>query len=219
MKPLRHVRLLFVEVKQSQWLALVAVVLILATYWIFLALALSPKPEISTKALPAFEGMCVILAPLGAALWGYLCVGRVFEEGRDVLCVRDRHHVTKAAIRAAVPLLLLVSASSGTTSVLVPEHSTGIMLLALRVMSWSVLCIAMIAFASYAFSAAFIGLAASLMTIVFAYGIHLGWLVYNPSWLQPGGTTDSLNHALIIAVAGLLLTAVLFFWERRRVRR
>lgn len=218
MSPLRHARLLFAEVKQSQWMALGAVAVIIATYWIFLALALSPHPEVSNAALPALEGMSVILPPLGAALWGYLCIGRVFEGGRDVLHVRDRHYVTKAGIRASVPLLLLLCVSSGTIAVLVPQYSTEIGLLALRVVSWSVLCVAMVAFTSYALSAAFIGFATSLTAIVIAYGIHLGWLVYNPSWLRPGSVTDSLNHALIIAAAGALLMSALFVAELRRVR-
>lgn len=218
MDPFRQTRLLFAEVRQSQWLALGAPIAILATYGLFLALAFSPNPEVSIEALPTLEEMCVILPPLGAALWGYLCVGSVFERGRDILRVRDRHYLTKSVIRAAVPLLLLVSASAGVTSLLVPEFSTEIMLLALRAMSWSLLCIVMIAFTSYVFAAAFIGFAASLMLILFAYGIHLGWLVYNPSWLRPGDGADSLNHALVIAVAGLLLLLMLFIWERMQAR-
>lgn len=214
----RHARLLFTEARQARWLALAAPIATLATYGIFLSLALSPYPEVSSEALPTLEAMCVVLPPVGATLWAYLCVGMVFEEGRDILRVRNRHHVSKAAIRAASPLLLLASACASITAAIVPEYAAEIALQALRVMSWTVLCVMMVAFAASLFSAAFIGLTASLMTIICAYGVHVGWLVYSPSWLRPSGPADSFRHAAIIAVLGLVLASTLFLFEEKQAR-
>jgi len=214
----RPTRLLFTELKQSQWLALGAPFAILASYGLFLALILSPDPEVSSRALYTLEEMSVVLPPLGATLWGYLCVGSVFDQGRDVLHVRDRHFLTKAVIRAGVPLLLLVAICSGMTALLIPEFSAEIMLLAPQVMSSCMLCVVMVAFASYVFSAAFIGLTASLMFVLTSYGMYLGWFAPFPLWPIPGGGADPLNTALVIAVAALLLQLVLFVCETKQAR-
>lgn len=215
---LRQARLLFAEVKQSQWLALAgSAIALLATYGTFLSMVFSPDPEVADRAIFTFQGISAFLPPLGATMWAYLCVGSVFERARDVLYAKNRHHLTKAVIRNVVLLLFLVFACSATTSFLAPQYSADIIGITLRIIASSVLCIGMIALASYVFSVAYLGLAASLMFVLFSYGAHLGWFSGPPFWLMSGEGVD-LNNVLTLAVIALALQAALFVLETKRVR-
>jgi hypothetical protein len=179
-------------------------------------LCFTPNPAIAEQALPTLEEMCSILPLLGASLWGYLFTGNLFEKGREIFLIRDRHFLSKTALRAMMPLLFLILVSSGISSLLASEYFVEIMLLALQVIASSIFCVTIISLFSYVGNTASVGFALSLFWTVLFYGAHLGWFFTLPAWLSPQEEFASPAHSITIALLATLLFLILYLCEKSR---
>lgn len=206
---MQQLQLLYLEIRQSGWTAVIAPLLVVLPFGIFLVLYLLADRELLGIAFFLLDGLLIALPLVGAALWGHLFMGNIFERSRHSFLASNAHYVSKAFVRSSMPLLFASFLSASVTALFAVEYMREIAFLAFRAGSLIVVCIAVISLCSYLFEGAYIGVAAAMVFMLLSSGAYTG-LSLLPVWLTPRGGEASLGYSrLMFAVAAILLLTLL----------
>ena len=215
----RQIRYLIGEFKQSYWLAALTPALVAVTCGVFLALHFSPYLNTRVRSMDMLAQMSIVLAPLGASLWGHLVTSSVFEKARGIFLVRQPHFLSRATVRVSGAFLLLLVLGAAVICLSGRDVAAEAALLLLRTACVSLLYFALISLIDFVFRAPFLGLALSLFLILGAYSSYFGWIQPPRWWATLTATLGSFHYSLVILGMALLLMLSLYACESLATNR
>ena len=202
------------EIKQSRFAAVMAAMFPLTAPLAFIVMSLSKNVETRAAALGVFTQMCLMLLPVSACLWATVLFSGVFEVSPQVLLVRERHFISKGAIRVLLlqALVVLVSLAILYASK-VEQNDSARALMEIAGVTTGVYFMVM-ALCTKLIGVSFPGIVITLFASLCAYGNYLGWLMLPNWWLLVQGTRSPTTQLAIMSTTCALLCVLLYVNER-----
>jgi len=216
----RHIQLFVTELKQSKLLAALPFALLGIPYAYFLLSYMLAGVDLDDLVIALmllqFDKRAAYLPLVGISLLGYLSAGNIFQRASDVFLIKDRHHLSKACLRASTSFLFFACVCAAVTIAFAPELYAAILLISARALAGSLLCLWAIAFVSYLFRAVPMGVLIALGYTMVSYGT-LGVILPEdnpPVWHTPELGFPMINYFLFASISALSLFVLLIVCER-----